>query len=94
MQNEVARPILNTGGKMLERLRAQWCREFHTRTTWPVRGRYACLECGREYSVPWEHTEPKPQSKPPMVRVVRVRPIRLARSGFEPTGGVVTLLRD
>jgi DNA-directed RNA polymerase subunit RPC12/RpoP len=91
MQNAASRPILKVGGKMLERLRAHWCREFHTRTTWPVRGRYACLECGREFSVPWETSPPKPQNK---ARIVRVRPIRLARTGFEPNAPIVTLIRD
>ena len=91
MQNAVNRPILNTGGSMLERFRAYWCQEFHTRTTWPVRGRYVCLECGREFSVPWEASPVKPQIKS---RIVRVRPIRLARTGFEPNGTVVTVVRD
>lgn len=76
---------------MLEHLRSQWCREFHTRTTWPIRGRYACLQCGREFPVPWETSAVKPQIKS---RVVRVRPIPLAHSGFEASGSVVTLVRD
>lgn len=34
---------------MLELLARFWCRRCHTRTFWPIHGRYRCLECRREY---------------------------------------------
>ena len=85
MQNGAKRPILNKGGEeMLERLREHWCKEFHNRTTWPIHGRYACLECGREFSVPWETSAAKPKRRS---RLVRVPPVRVEHSVFEAGGG-------
>jgi hypothetical protein len=31
-----------------------WCRVFHSRTSWPIRGHYHCASCLRIYPVPWE----------------------------------------
>jgi hypothetical protein len=35
-----------------------WCWQMHTRTTWPMHGRYICRQCGREYRVNWDHDPP------------------------------------
>jgi hypothetical protein len=37
-------------GRWLRRL---WCKMFHRRCTWPLRGVYECLECGLEYKAPY-----------------------------------------
>src|SRR3974390_1173336 len=85
LQNGAKRPILNKGGEtMLESLSADWCKAFHDRTTWPIHGRYTCLKCGREFSVPWEKTTARPIQKS---RLVRVPPIQVQRSVFERGGG-------
>lgn len=34
-------------------LATAWCRLMHGSVMWPVRGHYACRDCGRRYSVPW-----------------------------------------
>ena len=35
-----------------------WCRTMHSKTSWPVNGRYVCLTCHREYPVVWEAGTP------------------------------------
>ena len=35
--------------------REWWCRLVHSKITWPRNGRYRCLQCKREYSIPWSH---------------------------------------
>lgn len=32
-----------------------WCKNFHTRAMWPIRGRYICPQCLRQIPVGWEH---------------------------------------
>jgi len=39
---------------MLERLRAEWCRQFHNSISWPVHGYYTCKTCHHAIRVPWE----------------------------------------
>jgi len=36
-----------------DRFAIGWCRRFHSRTSWPIRGHYECLTCQRTYPVPW-----------------------------------------
>jgi len=80
MQDWPPDPCLNKGGKMLEGLKVRWCRAFHHRTSWPIHGRYACLECGRKFTVPWEPDTEKPEGS---LQVSRVGPMRLSRSALE-----------
>ena len=35
--------------------REWWCRLMHSKITWPRNGRYRCLQCKREYTIPWSH---------------------------------------
>jgi hypothetical protein len=44
---------------MFEAILRWWCREFHTKVLRPVRGKYICAECLREWPVAWE-LEPIP----------------------------------
>ena len=37
----------------LNRLGELWCRWMHTKSSWPMNGRYQCLVCGRQYVIPW-----------------------------------------
>jgi hypothetical protein len=39
-----------------------WCQMMHPSPMWPVKGKYRCPTCMREYSVPWE--EPEKQAAP------------------------------
>lgn len=33
---------------------SEWfCKEFHTKITRPVNGKYHCLTCGKTYRAPW-----------------------------------------
>ena len=36
------------------RLGALWCRAFHTKAMWPIKGKYICSSCLRETPVSWE----------------------------------------
>jgi hypothetical protein len=40
---------------MLEVLSKWWCRFAHRESFRPVRGRYRCAVCLREWPVPWEN---------------------------------------
>lgn len=33
----------------------RWCRVMHPDPMWPVRGKYQCPKCHRQFPVPWEH---------------------------------------
>lgn len=39
------------------RIGAAWCSLMHDSPRWPIRGRYRCGTCGRQYRVPWAATE-------------------------------------
>lgn len=39
--------------QILEKVSRWFCREFHHEITRPVRGRYYCIKCGKEYKSPW-----------------------------------------
>lgn len=39
-----------------------WCGLMHQKITWPVRGRYRCRTCWREYEVVWENEKPPTRS--------------------------------
>ena len=59
-----------------DRVAEWWCKMRHRRTMWPMHGRYACWECGRVYSVPWEaklqnHTPASNTPKRARTRVAR-----------------------
>ena len=43
-----------------------WCQMMHPSPMWPVKGKYRCPTCMREFSVPWEEAkeEPAPAAKP------------------------------
>jgi hypothetical protein len=45
---------------MIEALRRQWCRSFHKEVLRPVRGKYICASCLREWPVHW-HAEESPK---------------------------------
>ena len=34
-------------------MRRLWCRIFHSRTSWPVNGKYECFDCGLIWPVRW-----------------------------------------
>jgi hypothetical protein len=38
----------------LNRIAVAWCQKMHTRTMWPMHGKYTCPQCMREYAVSWE----------------------------------------
>ncbi len=38
---------------MFDRMAEIWCQAMHRQTTWPMHGRYTCLQCGRQYRVAW-----------------------------------------
>jgi hypothetical protein len=39
---------------MIEFVRRQWCRYFHQDVLRPVRGKYTCAKCLRDWPVHWE----------------------------------------
>ena len=39
---------------MLDRLAELWCRNVHSKTMWPIHGKYICPDCLRQYPVVWE----------------------------------------
>ncbi len=56
-------------GTIANRLGTAWCRLMHGHVTWPVRGRYSCATCGRQYSVPWFPVEPPAVAPHPAAKV-------------------------
>jgi hypothetical protein len=49
---------------MWDKISAGWCKTMHNRATWPIHGRYQCLECGRQYAVLWtESGRPEPKAE-------------------------------
>lgn len=38
---------------LIESLALLWCRTQHHRITPPTGAYYTCLECGRQFAVPW-----------------------------------------
>jgi hypothetical protein len=40
--------------KWVDRLERLWCARMHGRPMWPVRGRYQCAVCLREFPVEFE----------------------------------------
>jgi hypothetical protein len=39
------------------RLLIEWCRTFHSQSSWPTHGHYHCRACFRVYPVPWQEGE-------------------------------------
>ena len=37
---------------------------MHTSVTWPINGKYTCLQCLREYTVRWDAQHPGTQPAP------------------------------
>jgi hypothetical protein len=62
---------------MWDNFSAAWCKTMHKHTTWPMHGRYICLDCGREYAVVWtESATPEPEPAPPAARVQKTLDVR------------------
>lgn len=47
----------------------KWCYVMHPDPMWPVRGKYQCPRCLRQYQVPWE------EPRRPVAEPRRPRPI-------------------
>lgn len=45
---------------LLERIAIIWCRHMHGSITRPVGSFYVCLDCGKQYAVPWARAEEIP----------------------------------
>jgi hypothetical protein len=45
---------------LLEALSTLWCRNQHNQITVPTGSYYTCLECGRQYAVPWAKADELP----------------------------------
>ena len=39
---------------MLDELAVLWCKTMHSKAMWPMRGKYTCPDCLRQYPVAWE----------------------------------------
>jgi hypothetical protein len=39
---------------MFERIATLWCKRAHTRSMWPIHGRYICAQCLRQHPVAWD----------------------------------------
>jgi len=39
---------------MMNWIRTTWCRSMHDGAMWPIKGKYICRRCLREYPVAWE----------------------------------------
>ena len=39
---------------MLKWIQEAWCKQVHGRAMWPIKGKYICPQCLREYPVKWE----------------------------------------
>jgi hypothetical protein len=48
---------------MWDRFAEFWCRNMHSKTMWPIHGKYICPDCLREYPVAWEELR-EPQQHP------------------------------
>jgi len=42
---------------LIEQVEKLWCETMHSRTMWPIHGKYRCGECLREYEVAFEQLE-------------------------------------
>ena len=42
---------------IMERIETLWCETMHSRTMWPIHGKYRCADCLREYEVPFEQLQ-------------------------------------
>jgi hypothetical protein len=40
--------------QIIERIEKLWCETMHSRTMWPIHGKYRCAECLREYKVAFD----------------------------------------
>jgi hypothetical protein len=40
--------------QLIERIEKLWCETMHSRTMWPIHGKYRCAECLREYKVAFD----------------------------------------
>jgi hypothetical protein len=49
---------------LFDKLGELWCQTFHSDIMWPVRGKYRCRKCFREYPVAWEQDLRQPQPVP------------------------------
>lgn len=50
--------------QLVERIGETWCMSMHQEVMWPMRGKYQCRTCLREYPVVFE----TPESQPPARR--------------------------
>jgi len=42
---------------LIQRIETLWCETMHSRTMWPIHGKYRCADCFREYEVAFEQLE-------------------------------------
>lgn len=42
---------------IMQRIETIWCETMHSRTMWPIHGKYRCADCLREFEVPFEQLE-------------------------------------
>ena len=42
---------------LIERIEQLWCENMHTKTMWPIHGKYRCGTCLREYHVAFDDVE-------------------------------------
>lgn len=64
--------------RLLDRIGELWCINVHRSAMWPMRGRYRCAVCLREYPVPFEAVE-RPNNVFPIGAGVRRRSPEPAR---------------
>jgi hypothetical protein len=39
---------------MMNWISMQWCKKMHSQPSWPIHGKYICMQCLREHPVAWE----------------------------------------
>jgi hypothetical protein len=62
---------------MWDKISVAWCKTMHKRSTWPIHGRYSCLECGRSHTVDWTASaRPEAPVAVPAARVQKPLDIR------------------
>jgi hypothetical protein len=63
---------------MWDKISEAWCQTMHKRSSWPMHGRYYCLECGREFEVAWtESSRPQSHAAEPATPVYRLLDSRI-----------------
>ena len=48
--------------QLVERIGETWCISMHHEVMWPMRGKYQCRKCLREYPVVFETPEAQPRA--------------------------------